>query len=110
MNLHGAIELLAGILVWAGFLMSLPIYGWLVWGTVRRARQIGRSLQRPEDGKPGVPSTGRLLHRGDKSDNRLVCRAVSAVRPRLVHGWHRTLPPMAGCAVLEPEFIPGHPR
>ena len=109
MNLHSAIELLAGILVWAGFLMSLPIFGWLVWGVLRRARDIGRNLERPNGKKPDV-STGRLLRRGEKSDNRMACRAVPVVRPRLFHGWHRTLPPTAGCAVLEPEFVLVHSR
>lgn len=109
MNRRGAIELLAGILVWAGFLMSLPVYGWLVWGVLRRAGDIGRNLKQPNGRRPDV-STGRLLRRGEKSDSRMACWAVPTVRPRLFHGWHRTLPPTAGCAVLEPEFVLTHFR
>ncbi len=86
MNLPGVIELLAGILAWTGFLLSLPIFGWLVWGVLCRGREFVRSSPESDGGSPEV-STGRLLRRAGKSDDGSVSRTLlflaSATDPRL---------------------------
>ena len=86
MNPRGVIELLAGILAWTGFLLSLPIFGWLVWGVRCRTREFGRSSRESDGGSPEV-STGRLLQRAGKPDDRRLSRTMlflaSVTDPRL---------------------------
>lgn len=75
MNLPGFIRLLAGILSWTGCLLSLPVFGWLIWGALGRARHVGRIWKRPHGDKPGAP-TGRLLQGGGKPGSRGVARTM----------------------------------
>ena len=81
MNLRGVIELLAGILAWTGFLLSLPIFGWLVWGVLCRGREFVRSSPESDGGSPEV-STGRRKS-GDGSVSRTMLFLASATDPRL---------------------------
>lgn len=109
MNLRSAIELLAGILVWIGFLMSLPIFGWLVWGVLRCIRNVGRHNESSQGGRSDI-STGRLVRRRSTRGDRMQREAHTAQSPGLFLRCHRTPPLANDGTALEPGFVLDHFR
>jgi len=68
MNFLQAIELLAGVLAWLGFLASLPVYGWLLWGLWRWLRSALGNDDKPKIQRSTASTGRRSKRRGSQRD------------------------------------------